>query len=60
MCCIHDTIFMVDSKIMGVVCMHFLFLKRFKNYGISYEFLLHARKFWMMFSLLMHARKNFR
>jgi hypothetical protein len=33
-CCIHDPIFMIDSKIMGITCMRFLFLCRFKNYGV--------------------------
>jgi hypothetical protein len=56
--CIHDTIFMVDRRIMGGECMQFLFLCRSKNYGRSWEFPLHAHKFWMIFSFLLHACKK--
>jgi hypothetical protein len=38
--------------------MQFIFLCRSKNYCISYEFPLHARKFWIMFSFPLHTRKN--
>jgi hypothetical protein len=56
--CIHDHIFMADPKIMGVTCMRFLFLCRFKNYGRAWKFPLHARKFWMIFLFPLHARKK--
>jgi hypothetical protein len=31
---------------------------RSKNYGKSWEFPLHARKFWIIFSFPVHARKK--
>jgi hypothetical protein len=31
---------------------------RSKNYGKSWEFLLHARKFWIIFFFPVHARKK--
>jgi hypothetical protein len=49
---------MVDPKNMAVTCMQFLFLYRSKNYGKSWEFPLHARKFWIIFSFRVHARKK--
>jgi hypothetical protein len=54
----NDPIFMADPKNMGVTCMQFLFLYRSKNYGKSYEFSLHARKFWIIFSFSLHTRKK--
>jgi hypothetical protein len=56
--CIYDPIFVVDPKNMGVACMRFLFLYRSKNYGESWEFLLHAHKFWIILSFPLHARKK--
>jgi hypothetical protein len=56
--CIHDPIFMLVPKNMGVTSMGFIFLCRSKNYGRSLEFPLHARKFWMIFSFPLHACKK--
>jgi hypothetical protein len=56
--CYYDPIFMADPKNMVVACMRFLFLYRSKNYGKSWEFPLHARKFWIIFSFPVHARKK--
>jgi hypothetical protein len=50
--------FMLDPKIMGFESMRFLFLCRSKNYGRSWEFPLHACKFWMVFSFPLHACKK--
>jgi hypothetical protein len=49
---------MEDLKNMTVVYMRFLLLYRSKNYGKSWEFPLHARKFWIIFSFPVHARKK--
>jgi hypothetical protein len=38
--------------------MRFLFLYRSKIYGKSWEFPLHARKFWIIFSFQVHVRKK--
>jgi hypothetical protein len=38
--------------------MQFIFLSRTKNYGRSWEFPLHARKFWMIFSFTQHVHKK--
>jgi hypothetical protein len=38
--------------------MQFLLLYRSKNYGKSWEFPLHARKFWIIFSFHVHVRKK--
>jgi hypothetical protein len=43
---------------MAAACMWFLFLYRSKNYGKSWEFLLHARKFWIIFFFPIHVRKK--
>jgi hypothetical protein len=36
----------------------FLFIYRSKNYDKSWEFPLHAHKFWIIFSFPVHARKK--
>jgi hypothetical protein len=46
------------SHAWQIACMWFLFLYRSKNYGKSWEFLLHAHKFWIIFSFPVHARKT--
>jgi hypothetical protein len=46
------------SQIMGVTCMRFLFLYISKNYGRSWEFQLHVRKFWIIFLFPLHARRK--
>jgi hypothetical protein len=49
---------MADLKNMAAACMRFLFLYWSKNYGKSWEFSLHARKFWIIFSFPVHVRKK--
>jgi hypothetical protein len=56
--CIHDPIFMVDTEIVGVECMQFLFLCRSKSYGRSWDFPLHVHKFWIIFSFPLHTCKK--
>jgi hypothetical protein len=38
--------------------MWFLFLRISKNYGRSWEFPLHVRKFWLIFLFPLQARKK--
>jgi hypothetical protein len=49
---------MIDPKNMTTACMRFLFLYKSKNYDKSWEFPLHARKFWIIFFFSVHARKK--
>jgi hypothetical protein len=43
---------------MGVACIWFIFLCRHKIYGKSWEFLMHARKFWIIFFFSLYSRKK--
>jgi hypothetical protein len=55
-CCIHDPIFMTDSKIMGITCMRFLFLCRSKNYGVR-VFIACTQILDVIFIFIAYAQK---